>query len=314
MHFIGTISKYLNSLWIKATYNLSLILEKYQPTILEYIIKYNRVKLNAAIKYQELCASSPRFNAIHLAFKSAYLKCEKVVIKIHDRYAYKWRVPENGSWKNVCFYSANKDFSGNWRFYISDNEFGYMYWCHSAGGRDAHRPLVGEQTDFQDCHSHSTGDEAICHFTDGQDSHQISSGKSTSGGYTHIESFVIARDIRGYYHVGVKDGNVDFPIINYDIVPVVESRVKFIVIEYSTPNMKTPIEIKIDPKMLIVGNAILSPCFILRYLYMFPIYKGIELSINYKLTIIDHLATKIEIDSSQYIVLDRFNYKICKFT
>lgn len=92
---------------------------------------------------------------------------------------------------------------------------------------------------------------------------------------------------------------------------VVASRVKFLVVEYSHPKMKNTIEIKIDPKMLVVGNAILSPCFVWRYLAMLPIYKSFVFDLNYKLTIIDNCATTIELDSIQYIVLGNFDYKIC---
>lgn len=84
------------------------------------------------------------------------------------------------------------------------------------------------------------------------------------------------------------------------------SKTRFISILYSHPKLKNPVYIELPKGMYLVGNELLSPAFVLRYLehqsmpYVFDM--------NYTLNIIDNHIQQFNLNSSQYVLLTERGY------
>lgn len=119
----------------------------------------------------------------------------------------------------------------------------------------------------------------------------------------------------------------------------IPSKIHFLSLEYRHPKMKKGISLIIDKKYFIEGNHLLSPTFVLRCLeYQKGIYNnsifniktlkeyvffeylfnklGIEepyyFDMNYKLYIMDNHINLFELDSNEYIVIEKDGYVVKK--
>jgi len=96
------------------------------------------------------------------------------------------------------------------------------------------------------------------------------------------------------------------------------SKTHFLSIQYTHPKMNKPINIDLDKKFFIVGNELLSSSFVLRCL---EYQKGINnnsfffkkigikefyyFDMNYKLSIMDNSINMFEINSDEYILVEK---------
>lgn len=93
-----------------------------------------------------------------------------------------------------------------------------------------------------------------------------------------------------------------------DIYNVEKTRNFFLSIEYSHPQMKNTIPITIDPKYLVTGNELFSPCFIFKCLnYQSEPYV---FDTNYKVNILDSNIKNVVITSEKYVRLSLKTYEI----
>ena len=88
------------------------------------------------------------------------------------------------------------------------------------------------------------------------------------------------------------------------------SKVKFLNIEYSHPEIKSSITIPLDRNAYLVGNEILSSAFVKRQLEYMNSSKNFDM--YYILNIMDNDLNNFELKSDEYIVLDKMEYKIMK--
>ena len=88
----------------------------------------------------------------------------------------------------------------------------------------------------------------------------------------------------------------------------IPSKVKFLNIEYTHPNMKNSITLNVGQDFFIEGNEILSPSFVKRILEYQN--KSYYFNFNYKLKIVDNHINFFEIGSQEYILIEKENYKI----
>lgn len=119
-----------------------------------------------------------------------------------------------------------------------------------------------------------------------------------------------------------------------------QSKTHFLSVQYTHPKMNKPINIDIDKKYFIEGNQLFSPAFILRCLeyqkgllnnnsifninkmkeyfifnYLFKILKIEEpyyFDMNYKLNIMDNSINFFEINSDEYIFVEKDGYIVKK--
>jgi len=119
-----------------------------------------------------------------------------------------------------------------------------------------------------------------------------------------------------------------------------QSKTHFLSVEYTNPKMNKSINIDIDKKYFIEGNQLFSPTFVLRCLeyqkgilnnnsifninnlkeyfifnYLFKLFKIEEpyyFDMNYKLNIMDNNIHFFEINSNEYIVVEKDGYKVKK--
>jgi hypothetical protein len=96
--------------------------------------------------------------------------------------------------------------------------------------------------------------------------------------------------------------------------PVVSSRVKFLSILYTHPNMKNPIEIDLGDKYNIMHNKILSPLFLKRYLEYSYDENQYIFDMNYRLKIIDSNIKSYELISDNYIILYKDTFEVRLFS
>jgi len=92
--------------------------------------------------------------------------------------------------------------------------------------------------------------------------------------------------------------------------PITKSTVKFLSIVYSHALMTKDIEIKISDEYYLNGNQLFSALFIKRYLENHHYYQEYYFDENYKLSLMDDNIKYIELNSKQYIVLDKTKYQI----
>lgn len=91
-------------------------------------------------------------------------------------------------------------------------------------------------------------------------------------------------------------------------LPAVASNVKFISIEYTNPSQPQSIFIDLDKSVYMVGNEILSPIFIKRYLSYQPF--AYHFDYDYRVNIIDGDLNTITLKSNQHILLHADKYEI----
>jgi hypothetical protein len=89
----------------------------------------------------------------------------------------------------------------------------------------------------------------------------------------------------------------------------IHSKVKFLNISYTHPNMPNEIILEIPHNMFFVGNHILSAAFVLRMLE-YTVGSSVVFDMNYKLKIIDSNITYFEMDSHEYLELERDTYNL----
>ena len=87
-----------------------------------------------------------------------------------------------------------------------------------------------------------------------------------------------------------------------------KSDVKFLSVEYINPDMKEPIIFKLNKDVFQNGNELLSNAFVLRYLQyqtQFYVYAN-----DYTITVIDDKVNQFTLNSKQYVLLEKNDYKI----
>jgi len=89
---------------------------------------------------------------------------------------------------------------------------------------------------------------------------------------------------------------------------LIKSNVVFVYIEYSHSKISYTIELIIPEGMLIIGNELFSPTFVLRLLQHQS--KTYFFDLDYKLNIIDHNIRNIVLSSNNYILFDKDTYSI----
>ena len=94
-----------------------------------------------------------------------------------------------------------------------------------------------------------------------------------------------------------------------DVKYIVEkSNVSFLSIEYWHPDMKEPISFTLNKDVFQIGNEILSNAFILRYLQYQMQYFAY--SDEYTIKVIDNNVNEFSLNSKQYVLLNKNDYKI----
>jgi hypothetical protein len=91
-------------------------------------------------------------------------------------------------------------------------------------------------------------------------------------------------------------------------ISFVQSRVEFVYVEYSHPNMNSTVELIIPEGMWVVGNQLFTAAFILRLLQLQCKYYFFDM--EYKINIIDHDIQNLVLTSDSYIILDLSSYSI----
>ena len=91
-------------------------------------------------------------------------------------------------------------------------------------------------------------------------------------------------------------------------ISTIPSKVKFLNVEYTHPNMNKTISLNIGQEYFIEGNEILSSAFVKRLLE----YQGISyfFDLNYTLKILDNKINFFELGSGEYIIIEKDKYKI----
>jgi hypothetical protein len=285
------------------------ITEKMQPVVLEYIILYNQTCLNIKLKYESALVTYPFLNAIHLFIVGLYNFIFEKIMALHDKYLYRWREPEpvDTIWHEECYYYCydDCDFDPSFSsFYVIDD-------CYLGGNGSSDGSTSVDGSTDENNSENQAKNKYMMHLVSIENKCEMMKHKSNM--YLPKERLFIVHDKDGYYHMHLwlKEKDTISNEVTKTLYNQALSRARFIIVEYSHPAMKDKIEIKIDPKMMLVGNAILSPCFVWRYLYMMPIYRQFAFDMNYKLTIIDYCATELVLNSNQYIMLGKFDYKVC---
>jgi hypothetical protein len=95
-----------------------------------------------------------------------------------------------------------------------------------------------------------------------------------------------------------------------DVYEYSASNVKFIAIEYKHKLMKEAIPIELDRSWFLSGNQLLSDVFVRRYLDYQP--TPFYYDETYTITLIDNNMNIITIDNTQYVMLEKDNYRIIK--
>ena len=84
----------------------------------------------------------------------------------------------------------------------------------------------------------------------------------------------------------------------------------FLTIQYCHPKQNTSIDIQLDKRIYIIGNEILSPTFVLRYLEYQPIPFYFDK--DYTIDIMDTNINMFTLTSNEYICLEKNTYTIQK--
>ena len=90
----------------------------------------------------------------------------------------------------------------------------------------------------------------------------------------------------------------------------IPSKVRFLNVSYTNPDMSNEIVLEIPDNMFFVGNHLLSATFLLRMLE-YTVGSTVSFNMDYKLKIIDSNIQYFEMDSNEYLELelDKYNLK-----
>jgi hypothetical protein len=92
--------------------------------------------------------------------------------------------------------------------------------------------------------------------------------------------------------------------------PVEKSRVEFLCVEYTHPDMKTAIPITIPSSYFCVGNELLSMAFVRRMLEYKSVFTTFAFDERYVITVIDTSIVQYRLSSRNYIVLESDTFRI----
>jgi hypothetical protein len=85
-----------------------------------------------------------------------------------------------------------------------------------------------------------------------------------------------------------------------------QSEVEFICISYHHPRMnEQSIQLTIPKSMMVVGNHLLSPAFVLRMLEYMPLYVRFHFDDMYSVHVMDNTFTQYVLTSNQYVVVEK---------
>ena len=87
------------------------------------------------------------------------------------------------------------------------------------------------------------------------------------------------------------------------------SSVRFLTVQYTHPLQKEQITLNIPEGMMIYGNDLFTPPFVLRCLKYQT--KPFHFDLNYTIKIIDGNVNKIELTSNDFITLSENDYLLC---
>lgn len=127
-----------------------------------------------------------------------------------------------------------------------------------------------------------------------------------------VDSLVITK-YRGKYLV-THDHEPDrvHECVRDQAAQLIPSDVRFLCIQYLHPQMKgSPIELTIPPGMMMVGNQLLTPAFVLRLLeHTVGTHYGFIFDLNYTLSVMDSHIRMFNLCSTEFVVLDETTYTI----
>ena len=90
---------------------------------------------------------------------------------------------------------------------------------------------------------------------------------------------------------------------------LIPSKVRFLNVSYTNPNMSNEILLEIPFNMFFVGNHLLSAVFVLRMLE-YTVGSNVTFDMNYKLKIMDSNIQYFEMDSNEYLELELDTYTL----
>jgi hypothetical protein len=96
--------------------------------------------------------------------------------------------------------------------------------------------------------------------------------------------------------------------VRKQLIKPIRSSVSFIYAEYRHPEMKTPIEIKIDKRYFLNGNELFTPLFLFRILQYQPLPFLFDDS--YSVHLMDLNANVIILDNNHYIKIHMNDYDV----
>ena len=92
-------------------------------------------------------------------------------------------------------------------------------------------------------------------------------------------------------------------------LPLIPSSVSFLSVQYKLASSHFSIQLTVNEEAYNVGNHLFTPLFVKRCLEYQPHEYVFDL--DYKLVIVDNNIKVLELDSSQYVVLEKDGYMIC---
>ena len=111
------------------------------------------------------------------------------------------------------------------------------------------------------------------------------------------------------------DGLIIEESVDVDIEPPIVSKIRFLSIEYSHAKMGGKrIELKIPTGMMMVGNELLTPTFVLRLLEHTVGTSGYHFDLDYTLSLMDSQIRMFEMRSHQFLVLHETSYMVEAYT
>jgi hypothetical protein len=113
-------------------------------------------------------------------------------------------------------------------------------------------------------------------------------------------------DLRSPSELVVQRLSAPLPNSSGDLIP---SKVRFLNVSYTNPNMSNEILLEIPYNMFFVGNHLLSAVFVLRMLE-YTVGSNVTFDTNYKLKIMDSNIQYFEMDSNEYLELEIDTYKL----
>lgn len=93
------------------------------------------------------------------------------------------------------------------------------------------------------------------------------------------------------------------------MLPLIPSSVSFLSVQYKLASLQFNIQLEMNDESCNVGNHLFTPLFVKRCLEYQP--QEYVFDMDYKLVIVDNNIKVLELDSSQYVVLEKDGYMIC---